>query len=383
MPRTHLTVLIGVMGLVRLVPATARDADLTLDLIQYPISSRPVIVTASSHFDLVLSHHIDINGVRVDLIRNGETLTVFTSDPHAVYKVTERSTFDLPSWDCLVDGWKMSWMWRPRTVVRDRVVVPVALPAGVPAGLYDLRVICSAGVDSSRRAVCVLATWPHEYRIVQITDAHLNRDDMDRRPRILERLAAAINALQPAFVLNTGDNTDHNYPDEHEAFYKFLDLFEVPTFSVGGNHDLGGKVYEGHADTLLYSGEPYYSFDFDAHHYTGIDNASRFFDEEQVAWIKEDLAKAQDRRLRVLFGHALYLQSEKDEMWFSEQLFPHYRVALHLQGHWHRNFIETRFDGQTHWVGTAPAFDGHYAVITIRGDAVASVEHVQLNPLPE
>ena len=363
--------------LILLAPfAGARSEDGTLKITAYPISTRPVIVRPGDTFDMELRSVIDINSVRVWFSNEDvEEFQVFVSDKMDVFEVRDRSTFDLPSWDCVVEGWKMSWMWRPRTVVRDEVIVPVTLPEDVPEGFYDMRVVSSAGQDFSRRAVQVISEFPEEYTIVKITDTHFGCSHRNGEEHM--RIAAReINELRPSFVMVTGDLTQDNFPHDHESFVKDLDIFEVPTFVVGGNHDLGGKVYEGHADMLLYYGTPYYSFAFGDHHYQGIDNASRFFDEEHVQWMHEDLAAAQDRAMRIIFGHGMYLQSQEDTHWFNNELWDQYDVHLYLYGHWHRDIIETKRDGQTTWVCTAAIADlPRYAVVEIADNEVVSVEH--------
>jgi len=354
--------------------AHARNADETIKLVRYPISTRPAILLPGGSFTAELGNVIDINGVRAYLVGDATEIPIFESDPRAVYKAEDRRAFDLPSWECLVDGWKMSWMWRPRVTVRDLVRVPITVPETVPEGFYGLRIECSAGGDTNPRAVRVLEEWPEEYTIVQITDTHIGREGPSAVAN-LTRIGDAVNELDPAFVLITGDLTDDNYPRDHETFVDLIDRFRVPTFSVGGNHDNGGKVYNGHADQLLYYGEPYYSFDFGDDHYIGIDNASRLFDEEQVAWIKQDLAGAMDREARLLFGHALYMQSKQDEEWFNNVLFDKYDVGMNLHGHWHRDEFRQIRGGKTAWICSASAVDtARYTVIHIISGRVAAVD---------
>jgi predicted phosphodiesterase len=360
-----------------------RSADQTIKLIRYPISTRPVIVLAGDQFVVELQNNIDIAGVKAFLVSDATEIAIFESDIHAVYEVEDRSTFDLPTWECLVDGWKMSWMWRPRVIVHDLVRVPIVLPEDVPAGFYGLRMQCSAGSDTNPRAVRVLKEWPKEYTIVQVTDTHLGRKGSNAVAH-LTRIGDAINALQPEFVLLTGDITDDNYPQDHETYVSLIDRIKVPTFSVGGNHDNGGRVYSGHADQLLYYDRPYYSFDFGDHHYIGIDNASRLFDEQQVAWIKENLKNAMTKDARFLFGHALYLQSKEDDHWFHNVLFEEYDVGLNLHGHWHRDEFRWIRDGKTAWVCSAAVVDTpRYTVLTIRDNRVMEVDFRSASPIED
>lgn len=378
------TPLLGaVLWLLAVSVVDGRSPDQTIKLIRYPISTRPAVLLAGDGFVVELQNNIDIAGVKASLVTDATEIPVFQSDDRAVYEVEDRSTFDLPTWECLVEGWKMSWMWRPRVIVHDLARVPIALPEDVPEGFYGLKIQCSAGSDTNVRAVRVVEAWPEEYTIVQITDTHIGREG----PQAVENLTGigdAVNQLNPAFVLVTGDLTDDNYPGDHETYITLLDRFSVPTFSVGGNHDNGGRVYNGHADQLLYYDRPYYSFDFGNHHYIGIDNASRLFDSEQVAWIKEDLGGAMAKEARFLFGHALYMQSEEDDHWFHNVLFDEYDVALNLHGHWHRDEFRWIRDGKTTWVCSAAAVDtARFTVLTIRDDGVADVDFRSPSPIED
>jgi len=359
--------------------AWGRNPDGTLNLIRVPTSTHPVIVKPGGQFTMHIQNPIDINGVTVELVDGRKVIPIYTSEPRDVFKVVDRRTFDLPSWECLVDGWKMSWMWRPRVTVHDLVQVSVLVPAIVPEGLYELRLRCSAGRDTSKRAVCVLREYPTDYRIAHVTDMHIDRE-ITERPAICRGIVQMVNRSKPAFMLCTGDNTEHNYPDEHETFLEIMDEFDVPTFVVGGNHDTGGKVYEGHADELLYIGDPYYAFDFGKDHYTGIDNATRFFDSEQVKWIKRDLSDSDDRAMRAIFGHCLYQQSKEDQAWFDNELWGQYDVGLYLFGHIHRHHEETRNQGKTTWIATAAALDGHFSIVQIADHGYFSVARKRYDP---
>ncbi len=374
MGRTAGTGIILLFLFLESVPVLARNEDGTIKLIRYPISSRPAIVRPGDTIAVQLKNNLDINGVAAYLVHGSSETEIYRSNPRDVFKVQDRRTFDLPSWDCLVDGWKMSWMWRPRVTVHDLVTVPIVVPATAEEGFYGLKIQCSAGRDMNPRAIQILKKWPKDYTIIQLTDTHLQHWD-GRGVAQLTGAGDAINKLKPAFVVITGDLTHDNFWDDYKLFVELIDRIQVPTFVLGGNHDNGGMVYEGHADQLLYFGEPYYSFDFGDHHYTGIDNASRFFDEEQVAWMKQDLAANQDKKLRVLFGHGLYQQSKADEEWFNNVLFGEYNIALYIYGHFHGDNKQSVRDGKTLTVCSEATVDkGRYTVFLIKDGQVGGVD---------
>ncbi|PLX40054.1 MAG: hypothetical protein C0608_10150 [Deltaproteobacteria bacterium] len=69
-------------------------------------------------------------------------------------------------------------------------------------------------------------------RVVQISDVHLKRDELDS---LALRVSEEIKALSPDIIVATGDMV--NYPTGMRALNRFLDLFprNVPLIAVSGN----------------------------------------------------------------------------------------------------------------------------------------------------
>jgi len=96
---------------------------------------------------------------------------------------------------------------------------------------------------------------------LQMSDVHVGADT--NRPRHL-RLAAAVdlaNALQPAFVIDTGDVATHPVyapRPEHLAelaeYAEYVSTLEMPLHVVPGNHDIG---YFEPGDTTWGDGQPW------------------------------------------------------------------------------------------------------------------------------
>lgn len=73
-------------------------------------------------------------------------------------------------------------------------------------------------------------------RLVHISDLHFGRE----RPRLVEALAAQIDALTPSLVVASGDLTQRARHRELAAAAAFLARLPQPVLAVPGNHDLPG-----------------------------------------------------------------------------------------------------------------------------------------------
>lgn len=81
--------------------------------------------------------------------------------------------------------------------------------------------------------------------IVHISDLHVS--DSDFKEDVYLEAVDEINALDPDFIILTGDLTDKGYYTQFQKAVEYLDLFEAPLFAVPGNHDarnLGDETFE-------------------------------------------------------------------------------------------------------------------------------------------
>ncbi|MFQ6098035.1 MAG: metallophosphoesterase family protein [Armatimonadota bacterium] len=165
------------------------------------------------------------------------------------------------------------------------------------------------------------------FTFVQLSDIHCSthHDSYNRR---VAQAAKEINALQPAFVLLTGDVTDLGKPEEFDKFNEMRALFEVPLHIIAGNHDIGDKISPFTVDHVTEervaffqakAGDLYHSFSHDGCSFIGFDsnilNSGFDIEKEQREWLESRLRCARASKYRFLFTHyPLYLSSPDEEI---------------------------------------------------------------------
>ena len=140
-----------------------------------------------------------------------------------------------------------------------------------------------------------------EFYFVQLSDTHWGFKGAPNPDAhvTLPKAVAAVNALdpQPDFIVFTGDLT-HTTDDPAERRRRLAEFKKI--VSELKNKDL--RFMPGEHDASLDRGEayrelfgaPYYSFDHKGVHFIALDNVSdpaARIGEEQLAWLKTDLAK--------------------------------------------------------------------------------------------
>jgi 3',5'-cyclic AMP phosphodiesterase CpdA len=121
-----------------------------------------------------------------------------------------------------------------------------------------------------------------------------------------------INALPvaPAFVIHTGDVTHLSKPAQFDAAKSILGGLKAPLVTIPGEHDFigdDGKAYFaafGHKDSKT----PWFSFDMHGVHFVALVNVFNFeknglLGQDQIDWLKADLATQKTSTPIVVFGH--------------------------------------------------------------------------------
>jgi 3',5'-cyclic AMP phosphodiesterase CpdA len=191
-----------------------------------------------------------------------------------------------------------------------------------------------------------------EFYFVQLSDTHWGFQGAPNPDAkvTLPKAVAAVNALnpQPDFIVFTGDLT-HTTDDPAERrrrlaeFKKIVSELKVKDVRLmPGEHDASLDRGEAYRE---FFGAPYYSFDHKGVHFIALDNVSdpaARIGEEQLAWLKADLAKqGADARIVVLTHRPLfplYPQwdwATKDGEQAIELLMPHRNVTV-FYGHIHQ-----------------------------------------------
>jgi 3',5'-cyclic AMP phosphodiesterase CpdA len=184
--------------------------------------------------------------------------------------------------------------------------------------LYTL----AGGVASSVSLDAALAAAPAKGKVkpftfLQISDTHLGFDKA-ANPNSRGTTIAVVDKIKalsqkPDFILHTGDITHLSTDAQFDDAKQILSELGVPIFYVPGEHDFldegQGKTYLSHfgKGTL---GTGWYSFDHDGVHFIALNNVANLqpggmahLGEEQLAWLRRDLADKPSSTPIVVFGH--------------------------------------------------------------------------------
>jgi 3',5'-cyclic AMP phosphodiesterase CpdA len=155
------------------------------------------------------------------------------------------------------------------------------------------------------------------FSFVQISDSHIGfgRDPYKNTvAATLEEAVSKINALpqQPEFVIHTGDLTHLSTDREFDTVAEILKGAKTGNiFYVPGEHDLVGNSKYLDRFGKGTKGEGWYSFDHEGVHFVGLVNVAGPGDDkglgilgdEQLGWLKGDLAGRGTSTPIVVFGH--------------------------------------------------------------------------------
>lgn len=157
---------------------------------------------------------------------------------------------------------------------------------------------------------------------LQISDSHLGFKGT-ANPNVadtLERAVNAINALavQPAFVIHTGDITHLAKPEQFDTGKQILASLKAPLFTIPGEHDtIGSDRARNYFDAfgknnaregVNDSKRGWYSFDLNGVHFVALVNVFDFekmglLGTEQISWLEKDLSAHRGSTPLVVFGH--------------------------------------------------------------------------------
>lgn len=210
------------------------------------------------------------------------------------------------------------------------------IPEDSPPELYNLTVIVQKDgkfySDSCPNSLAIYDEIGDDFTIAHVADFHVGdprgflesvNETLDFKS--IKRCISEINLMNPDMVLISGDLVfgqlyPFEYSLEYKKCYEILQLFDVPTFIVPGNHDGYYRFREdGMEFWKEYFGPLFYSFDFGNYHFVGINsfdwppilrlsvlfialNWGGSIQEEQLNWIEQDL-KESNANLTFMFMH--------------------------------------------------------------------------------
>jgi 3',5'-cyclic AMP phosphodiesterase CpdA len=204
-------------------------------------------------------------------------------------------------------------------------------------------------------------TSSQPYFFVHISDTQLgmmeNNAGFSQESEIVANTISAINRLNPAFVVITGDliHQEGNM-EQIEELKRLLGQFKksIPVYYVPGNHDVGLLA----PDELLILYRENFGHDrFSiSHNNTGLIGINSqliwakrdTLENEQYQWLENELKKSQKNNHRFVFAHhPLFLQTIDESDRYQNlpleyrskyfDLFDKYNVQYMFVGHWHRN----------------------------------------------
>lgn len=158
-----------------------------------------------------------------------------------------------------------------------------------------------------------------DFTFAQISDSHVgfNKGTYSDVVGTFQLTVSRINALQapPALVLHTGDLTHLSKPKEFDTVGQIMKSIKTEqSFYVPGEHDYfvdnGAQYLERFGKGTLGAG--WHSFDYKGVHFMGLVNVANLANgktalgvlgDEQIAWMKKDLAGLGDSTPIVVFAH--------------------------------------------------------------------------------
>jgi len=227
-----------------------------------------------------------------------------------------------------------------------RAVICTAKTGGVPAGLYDLKIMyySSPGKLSWTRiepnSVCVRKSYSLPLRIFWATDVHINTSP--ERIQNFKGIVRLANFLNPDLVVLTGDVVDNPREEYFKLARQLVSDLEIPIVLVGGNHDHATEANFFEAYLAPWNG----SLNFGPMHIATLDTGPYSIDgkltEGQLSWLEGDLSRHATMRYRIVMFHHPMFDTNNPKNETVEKVYGiclRYGVGLILNGHMHRDIV--------------------------------------------
>ena len=238
------------------------------------------------------------------------------------------------------------------------------------------------------------------FTFVQMSDPQIGFMDRSagyiQSDTLMQKAVTAVNALDPACVIVTGDLVNDSYNVAQDSIYRVrIAEVKAPVYVIPGNHDIQGFDVEKHRHYVDWRGYDRFSFKDRKCAFIGFDTNSikdgaADFEAAQLEWLKGELAAAKGSKYIFVFVHCPVIKESIDEKEDSENfpmarrkeyvdLFKQYGVAAVFSGHTHRD-LSCEYDGiRFYTAGPVGAALGQskpgYHVIRVTADGF-TVEYV-------
>lgn len=225
-------------------------------------------------------------------------------------------------------------------------VTCTARTEGVPAGLYDLKIMyySSPGKLSWTKiepnSVCVRKSYSLPLRVFWATDVHINTSP--ERIQNFKGIVRLANFLNPDLVVLTGDVVDNPREEYFKLARQLVSDLEAPIVLVGGNHDHATEANFFETYLAPWNG----SLNFGPMHIATLDTGPYSIDgkltESQLSWLEKDLSKHATMRYKIVMFHHPMFDTNNPKNETVEKVYGvclRYSVSLILNGHMHRDIV--------------------------------------------
>jgi 3',5'-cyclic AMP phosphodiesterase CpdA len=173
----------------------------------------------------------------------------------------------------------------------------------------------SVTLETAQAAAAKPKTKP--FTFLQVSDSHIGfaKDPNPDARATFREAVAKIGAMpvKPDFIIHTGDITQLSKDQEFDDADQILKEAGLTVFHVPGEHDMldegNGKAYLDRYGKGS-QGDGWYSFDHNGVHFIGLINVKQLkaggmghFGDDQLAWLKQDLAGKSASTPIVVFTH--------------------------------------------------------------------------------
>ncbi len=225
-------------------------------------------------------------------------------------------------------------------------VTCTARAEGVPAGLYDLKIMhySSSGKLSWTKiepnSVCIRKSYSLPLKVFWVTDVHINTSP--ERIQNFKGIVRLANFLNPDLVVLTGDVVDNPREEYYKLARQLVSDLEVPIVLVGGNHDHATEANFFETYLAPWNG----SLNFGAMHIATLDTGPYSIDgkltESQLSWLEKDLSQHATMRYKIVMFHHPMFDTNNPKNETVEKAYGvclRYGVSLILNGHMHRDIV--------------------------------------------
>lgn len=207
-------------------------------------------------------------------------------------------------------------------------------------------------------------------------------------PGVYVGIVEEIERLKPDFVITVGDMIEGYVDDsaridnEWDEYLSIVSQLSMPIYFTVGNHDIWSEMSARFYES--YIGDPYYSFDVGDVHFAIVDNSlgevTGDIHEEQLDWLRNDLASNSNRAYTFVFMHKpFWFNSTADgNPDIMHDIFLENGVDAVITGHFHKYF-SGEYDG-IRYIGIGSSGGGvdegavelkyHYAWVTVDNNGV-------------